>query len=205
MSNPDLKLVFFDLGGVLVTVKTRQAKESLAEALGIPTDSAETIWNQHLLLHLEYERGTLTTEQWLSSMEHEFKQFSRSKILSVFTDIFEINTEVLQIAKKLSESFVMSLLSNTNPLHFYRIMCDYPELHFFRDPIASFQVNALKPGREIYRHACERLAHEPRQCALIDDRIENVHAANDFGMLGIHYQSPELLITELRNIGINFI
>lgn len=201
----ELKLIFFDLGGVLVTVNTSRAVQKLAEALGTSVSAAEIYWKQHDLVHLQYERGALTTEQWLNRMEGEFEQFDRSQLLSVFTDIFEINGEVVKIAQKLSSSLVTSLLSNTNPLHFYRIMCDYPELHFFRDPVASFQVNALKPEREIYQYACERLSHQPHQCAFIDDRIENVQAANDFGMLGIHYQSPEQLKTELRNIGINFI
>jgi glucose-1-phosphatase len=205
MSERELKIIFFDLGGVLVTVKTGHAVQKLAEALGASVSEAETYWKQRNLLHLQYECGALTTEQWLAMMLLEFEQLDRLQILTIFTCMFEINSEVVKIAEKLSSSFVVSLLSNTNPLHFYRIMCDYPELHFFQDPVASFQVNALKPGREIYRRACERLAYEPRHCALIDDRIENVQAANDFGMLGIHYQSPELLKTELRNIDINFI
>jgi HAD superfamily hydrolase (TIGR01509 family) len=49
----------------------------------------------------------------------------------------------------------------------------------------------MKPDPRIYYVALERLGVSPPQAIFVDDFIENVDAARQLGMQGIHFADPE--------------
>ena len=49
----------------------------------------------------------------------------------------------------------------------------------------SHEVGLQKPDPRIYRLTCERLALQPSEVVFVDDRQENVDAAQAFGMIGL--------------------
>ncbi|MGW7348406.1 HAD family hydrolase [Streptomyces sp. NPDC054854] len=57
--------------------------------------------------------------------------------------------------------------------------------------VSSARVGVVKPDREIYEIAVARAGAAPGRCLFVDDRRENVEAAEAFGMTGVHYRRPE--------------
>ncbi|MFD5146449.1 HAD family hydrolase [Streptomyces sp. NPDC058401] len=56
--------------------------------------------------------------------------------------------------------------------------------------VSSARVGVAKPDREIYEIAAGRAGAAADRCLFIDDRLENIEAAEALGMTGVHYREP---------------
>ena len=65
---------------------------------------------------------------------------------------------------------------------------------------AEFKVR--KPEPLVYRLICEKYGHGPAQSAFIDDKAENVTGAEEAGLQGHVYTSPEGLRSFLQSHGL---
>ncbi|GAB4855836.1 Flavin mononucleotide hydrolase 1, chloroplatic [Ancistrocladus abbreviatus] len=54
-----------------------------------------------------------------------------------------------------------------------------------------------KPDPEFYVEVLHYLEVQPSSCIFIDDRVKNVEAAMDAGMVGIHFKNAQLLHEDL--------
>ena len=55
--------------------------------------------------------------------------------------------------------------------------------------IFSYQVKCIKPEAEIYKLLLDRYHLVPQECVFIDDRPENIEAAEKLGITGIQFQN----------------
>jgi HAD superfamily hydrolase (TIGR01509 family) len=53
----------------------------------------------------------------------------------------------------------------------------------------SYELNSVKPEKEIFINAIEKFTLIPSECVFIDDRPVNVNVAEKLGMKGIVHQS----------------
>ncbi|GGV56271.1 phosphoglycolate phosphatase [Streptomyces longisporoflavus] len=53
--------------------------------------------------------------------------------------------------------------------------------------VISSEIGSRKPGRRIYRTACDRLGVEPPACVMIDDLEHNLSGAARLGIRGLHH------------------
>ncbi|GAA3145548.1 HAD family phosphatase [Streptomyces rectiviolaceus] len=53
--------------------------------------------------------------------------------------------------------------------------------------VISSEIGSRKPGRRIYRTACDRLGVEPTACVMIDDLEHNLRGASRLGIRGLHH------------------
>jgi putative hydrolase of the HAD superfamily len=70
----------------------------------------------------------------------------------------------------------------------------------FDDMIISAEVGLAKPDRRIYQLALDRLGVEAEQTIFIDDFDENIRGARELGIHGIHFQDPQIVIEELKDL-----
>jgi putative hydrolase of the HAD superfamily len=66
----------------------------------------------------------------------------------------------------------------------------------------SHALNLAKPEPAIYVHAAESLHTPPANILFIDDRIENIHAAQSTGMQAIQYLDHTAFEEEMRSRGL---
>lgn len=71
--------------------------------------------------------------------------------------------------------------------------------------VVSGYEKLLKPDHAIYRVLMERYNINPAESVYIDDNKPNADAARELGFYSIHFQSPEQLRRELKNIGLNLL
>mgnify|MGYP001376182579 FL=1 len=78
----------------------------------------------------------------------------------------------------------------------------YKFLKLFEGIVVSGKIKMLKPFKEIYDFTLEKYNLDPKECVFIDDRLDNIQGAVRCGINGIHFESPEKLINELKKIKI---
>lgn len=72
----------------------------------------------------------------------------------------------------------------------------------FRDIVVSGVEKIAKPDPAIYRLAVQRFGVVPEQCVFVDDRPENVAAAQGIGMAGHIFTDAVTLRRTLENLGL---
>jgi len=72
----------------------------------------------------------------------------------------------------------------------------------FRDIVVSGDERLVKPDPAIYHLALDRFGLQPGEAVFIDDRADNVAAANDVGMHGLHFVDAPTLRGQLNALGL---
>ncbi|KAL9259972.1 Flavin mononucleotide hydrolase 1, chloroplatic-like protein [Drosera capensis] len=73
---------------------------------------------------------------------------------------------------------------------------------FFKDGRQFDLGGKRKPDPDFYVEVLRHLEVEPTSCIFVDDRLlENVEAARNAGIAGIHFTNAELLRENLRQLG----
>lgn len=78
----------------------------------------------------------------------------------------------------------------------------YDVFELFHEIIVSGEVGLIKPDREIFDLTLEKASRRPEECVFIDDSKTNVDVAASMGFVAIHFQSPEQLEGELKELGV---
>ena len=105
--------------------------------------------------------------------------------------------------KKLSKTYRLALLSNTDPIHVQHLEANYSFFKFFPTRIYSCSVGASKPNPLIFREALRALKVHAQEAVYIDDIAAYVEAAKRLGMGGIQFQSPAQLTSDLKSLGVD--
>jgi|ERR1051326_3622873 putative hydrolase of the HAD superfamily len=74
--------------------------------------------------------------------------------------------------------------------------------HEFRYSTWSCRVGAAKPEPAIYQAALAKLEVQPDQVLFLDDKLENIRAAEEFGIRGIVFENLSRLRTDLETLGL---
>ena len=185
--------IIFDLGNVLVDVQPSR---------GIGTLLSEAPLEQFLQDPLidQYNRGQLTPRAFHEQLCHAYHlEIEYDPFAQRWCDIFAPIPGMTDLLKTLRKKLPVGLLSNTDPLHWQRIIHDYAYVAALEHPTLSFQEGLTKPTAEIYRIAARRVHTPPKQCLFIDDLQTNVDAARNIGMDAILCHSPHQIRQELAS------
>ncbi|MFC8131526.1 HAD family hydrolase [Streptomyces sp. NPDC057302] len=66
--------------------------------------------------------------------------------------------------------------------------------------VISSDIGSRKPGRRIYRTACERLGVEPSACVMIDDLEHNLSGAARLGIRSLHHVDSDETVRALGEL-----
>ena len=88
------------------------------------------------------------------------------------------------------------VLSNACNL-FYVYFPRHYDLDFFDGVMVSSDVHLIKPDTRIYELLCETYGLNPEECVFIDDRPENVEAAERVGMKGIVFTGNYAIVKKV--------
>lgn len=72
----------------------------------------------------------------------------------------------------------------------------------FRDIVVSGREKLIKPDPAIYHLALDRFGLQPDEAIFIDDREDNIQAAEALGIRGHHFQGAGPLADELQTLGL---
>jgi 2-haloacid dehalogenase len=113
-------------------------------------------------------------------------------------------TGTVDILKKFidSEDYKVIALTNWSAETFPIALERFEFLHWFEGIIVSGEEKTRKPFNDIYNLTLERFNIKAENAIFIDDNLRNIEAANNLGINGIQFESPEQLIINLKTFNI---
>ena len=198
MSNNEIKLVCFDLGGVVIRI-CHTWKEACDRA-GLPyyiqadcialKQARETIINAHM--RGEYEDGTffqrLAERSAGCYTAEDIRRIHEAWLIDVFPGMEDTVAEINKLP-----TVETACLSNTNAEHWRQMFhldendnplpgeTPYPVMRLFNHPHCSHLLKATKPGETIYRRFEEMTGYSGGEILYFDDLPENTDAARRMG------------------------
>ncbi|HEY6384491.1 MAG TPA: HAD family phosphatase [Candidatus Acidoferrum sp.] len=203
MPAPKLRAIIFDIGRVLVRIDVARAMQGLASGTAL---SPAELWSaiEKDPRWPDWQEGRMAPRDWYLHLgrrlggDFTFEQFT--EIWNRVLDPAPIHEDAL--FQRLSKTYRLALLSNTDPIHVQHLEANYTFFKFFPTRIYSCSVGASKPNPLIYREALRALKILAPGAVYIDDIAAYVEAAQRLGMGGIQFQSPPQLISDLKSLGV---
>lgn len=180
-----MRLVCFDLGGVLVEIN-HHWKGALLDA-GFPLELAVKF--DFPLVELEpfndYQKGRLSLEAYLDVLSEFLAEPDRDRALAAHNAILRTTYPGVPklIADVQAAGLATGVLSNTNAPH-WEAMFHEPRLAVLKTisfPIASHLIGAEKPDPAMYRALENAAGMSGDQIVYFDDAFGNVEAAKELG------------------------
>lgn len=186
-----IKAICFDLFFTLI-VPTYQSANNEYDILNLSVSEWEQYAENDILYH-ERALGLIKTEKEIidkimSLMPFEVRVIQKEQVLSAREQRMKnalkmIPKEILDALEKLKlKDIKLGLISNADCID-----CKYwdqsPLFKYFNDAIFSCNVGLLKPDRQIYELAMQRLNVSPEQCLFVGDGGSNeLYGAKSAGM-----------------------
>ena len=197
------KTVVFDLGRVLVDFDYAIAAGRIA-AQGTMTLRAIGQYINQSRLFVEYELGTVTTEQFCAEIcRISGYRGTPAEFGACFGDIFVPIEAMVQLQATLRQRGLPAyIFSNTNELAIEHIRRAFPFYGNFDGYILSYEHGVMKPDAPLYE-VVERLsARRGADILYLDDRPENIAAGAARGWQVILHESPEKSRAAIEKLGL---
>ena len=203
------ELIFFDVGGVLVSQRTDPAE--FASIIGLD-DSTEcvTLVDKAVWAHRDsYDEGMSDLDFWDSvSGDCGLPQPSEDQVRKLVTaDASRMHAIDEAAAHLLSDlrtaGYNLGLLTNMPATHASVVMESAWAQRYINGPmIFSSHVGMTKPNRGIYREALAAAQQEPQNLLYIDDRSEYVKAAEYLDIPALIWENIDAVREDLKKLGI---
>jgi putative hydrolase of the HAD superfamily len=198
-----VSLLLWDVGGVLLSNGwDRAAREEAAKHFGLDGDDLE---RRHQSVDAAFETGKMDWEGYLAAtVFHTPRDFSPDEFRTYVRARSTAIPASLEIARGLKNGgeYVMAALNNeSRELNEYRI-ATFGLRDIFHAFFSSCYTGRRKPDPAAFRFALEITHRAPDESIFLDDRPENVAAANRLGLGTILVQGPERLREELTRAGV---
>jgi len=200
-----IRALIFDIGRVLIRVDVGRAMHELGPGVklspaelwaAIEKDPSWKDWQEGRISARDYHQRL--TNRLGSSLP--FEKFADAWNLALDPTPLQDTS----LFEGLSKRYKLALLSNTDPIHVAHMEPRYEFFRFFPTRVYSCAVGMAKPDPLIYREALRACGAQAGQAVYVDDVPAYVEAAKSLGMVGVVYQSPEQLRTDLKGAGVEW-
>ncbi len=198
-----INTLFFDIGGVILSNGWDHiARQKAAEHFRL---NYEELNSKHEKIFESFEKGKLSIKEYLSRtvfyekrnfMEEDFFNFMKKESKPI-----EENLSVLKNFASNQKYLLASINNESFELNNYRIN-KFELDKYFKAFFSSAYVGSRKPEKEIFALALNVFNKSPEECLFIDDRIENVEAANKVGLNAVHLKKEKSLKNILKEMKI---
>jgi putative hydrolase of the HAD superfamily len=184
--------VLFDYGGVICQPQPEADVALLARAAGCAiAEFSEGYWAHRL----DYDRGELDCATfWQKVAAGAGRSFTAAQIaeltrLDIASWLHLQPGTVTLIEELAAAGYQLALLSNA-PAEVAEVVAALPVAAHFEHCTFSYELRAVKPEPEVYQAVLTRLGASPGEVVFLDDRPENVAAAEALGIRGVHFTGP---------------
>jgi glucose-1-phosphatase len=197
-----IKVILFDLGGVLV------------ELTGVPMMlqwtnhryDDEGLWKAWLGSPAvrSFEKGYSTAEQFADQLIREMDlPVGKAEFIERFKQWPKgLFPGVSGLMERLNNKYTLACLSNSNVLHWPILMKDMGLEKMFQYRFASHLMKKVKPDRESFEHALEKLGCKGSSVLFLDDNDINVKSAKKIGMIAYRVAGPRDIVNAFGKAGV---
>jgi len=201
--NSAIKVVLFDLGGVLERVAAAPKVEAWTRGQ-IPSDK---FWSTWLSAHSvrDFESGRISPDTFaLRAVAELGLAIAPSAFLDDFRDWLAGPYEgARELVQRVRDTGVRTAsFSNSNAIHWPIMERHQATMDVFDANFPSHRLGLCKPDVEAFAKVLKLLARPGHQVLFLDDNLVNVEGARLAGMKAEHVQGVEGARTTLRNLAI---
>lgn len=192
-------VIVFDLGKVLIPFDYEPVIEKFNQLKPNLGNKFKQLYAENYHIHQRFERGELTQEVFVTTMLEWLEgTITAEEFCQVFSNIFTINQDMVELLPVLKENYTLVLLSNTNEMHKNYGYGHYEFLNHFDKLVLSHEAGAIKPEEKIYK-TVEAYTQKPsNEHFFIDDIPEYVEGAKKCGWGGTQFVGYEKLVEVLK-------
>lgn len=201
MSRRAIRNVVFDIGWVFVRLDYAPMLE-LFRSHGVEGETLHAVLARAALE--DHESGRLSGLGLLERLSALTQQrVSPEQMHQYWITMFELDTEMVDLAHRLSEAHRVYLLSNIGDLHWAHLSREYCMHRIGHGALPSFLAGVMKPHAGIYAEAERRFALAPAETVFVDDRDDNIAAARNRGWHGIVHADYAGTVRALRGLDVS--
>ncbi|MEA1947710.1 MAG: HAD-IA family hydrolase [Thermodesulfobacteriota bacterium] len=197
-----IRVLLFDLGGVLVELNDISR---MLHLIGneMPVDKLLSDWLSSPAART-FEMGISTKEQFADKYIEEMNLLiKRDEFLNAFTQLPKgLYPDADRLIKRCRDRYFTASLSNTNALHWQRLIHEMGIDRMFDQHFASHLTGKLKPDRESFEYVLQSLNCDPSAILFLDDNELNIKGAKSVGMIAYRAKGPQEAENILEEIGI---
>ena len=195
--------IFFDLGNVLVGLRSGEKLKALAQRKGESVEAfCNKIWS-HERAH-DYERGSHTCDEYFALLAEDLDlAHAQEELQEAFCDIFYPLPERVALAGQLAIQYPLALISNTCASHIRHLESTFDFFPLFQHRIYSHEVGCRKPHPDIYEKALQATGAKAESSLFIDDLAENLETPAKAGWRTLHLPPGADLKKELLTFQIS--
>lgn len=197
-----IKNIIFDLGGVILNLDFMKTELAFA-GYGIGNFNHYYTLQTATPVFEQLETGKITPEDFYDS----FRKITLTKLTNQQIEnawnamLLDFPIERIRLIKTLSKKYHIYLLSNTNEIHYRKIMKIYQEQYgdedfnkIFIKTYYSHQLGMRKPDKIIFETVLKDAILDARETIFIDDAAANIDSAKNTGLQTIHLPSPKTIL-----------
>ena len=201
-----LRAVVFDYGMVLSGPQDPAAHAEMIRLTGLPVKRFEELYwvdrhtyDEGKLTGLEYWRK-LARDGGLNLSEPKIAELSRIDAITWST----VNERMVAWQTQLKQRGLLTgILSNMGDSVLEVLLEKHAWIANFDVHVWSYQLLMAKPDPAIYHHTLAKLGTEPQETLFIDDKSENIAAAQALGIHAIQFSTADKLRTALIATGLD--
>ncbi len=178
----DVKVLLFDLGGVLVTWKGVAGLRDFSGGK-MSLEEARLFWMNSEWVR-KFERGRCDAAEFVAGVVSELDfEISEEQIIEGFHRWDEGPMPgAVELLVELRGNYELACLSNNNAFHWNRLKTRYRADSYFDRCYLSHEIGMIKPDPEIYDFVIQDFDLNPAEFLFFDDNTECVEAARAAGM-----------------------
>ena len=195
----DFMKFLFDLGGVFFDWHPdhfyKNVFENIEEREFFLAEVCNDQWNVQQDAGRSIAEAELELIPKFPHYEKEIKMYYKNH-RKMIRGVFEESVDILKKLK--DKNYDCYVLSNWSAETFEGVTDDYPFLKLFDGLLISGEDKLIKPDHAIYQLARDRFNLNPEETVFIDDKLENIQAAQEMNFKTIHLTDPNIIKTEIK-------
>lgn len=196
-----IKLILFDLGGVLFTDGTSKFIKSISTKYNISLEKVSDIVNGEL--GLKYREAQITRNEFWNQLVSKLSLTENIIDLeNEWISYYELFEKTKEIIIKLKEKYKLYYLSNNVKERAEKLNEKFDYLKLFDGGVYSHEVKAIKPDPRIYEFALNKAGFSANETVFIDDKESSLEPAKKMGIETILFENSDKLEADLIKLGV---
>lgn len=198
-----ISTVIFDYGEVISRPQSPETKRRMEDLSGV---EAERFWAAYWGLRRGYDRGQPATEYWQSVEKESGAHWTPAQRQQLWSaDIagwLDLDPRSIDLLNALTARDTRLVLLSNAPRDLAAVLRHSPALAGFHTLFFSGDLGLAKPDPAIYQHILRELSTPGEHTLFVDDRAENITAAETQGIHGHHFTNLDTLTHTLTHQGL---
>jgi len=194
-----MRAVIFDFGDVLARLEDPSGQRKWEKRLGLPEGGLAMAVFESEVADRSMAGQATEVEVWeYVAVNFGLDDERLAELQRDFWSGWRLDTELVSFLGNLRPRYKTAILSNAWP-GTREVFTEMFKLdQAVNEMIISAEEGVAKPDHRIYQIAVSRLGVQPDEAVFVDDLVENVQAAQAFGMWSILFKSTQQAISEVQ-------